>query len=39
MIRHLTDMRFEDVGMAGKEVPIAGCEPIFVSLSDHGYRG
>ena len=29
MIRRLTDMRFEDVGMAGKEVPVAGCESIL----------
>ncbi len=31
MIRHLTDMRFEDVGMAGKEVPVAGCDSILCS--------
>ena len=38
MIRHLTDMRFEDVGMAGKEVPVAGCEPIWFSQVEAGER-
>lgn len=38
MIRHLTDMRFEDVGMAGKEVPVAGCESILCSQVEAGER-
>ena len=38
MIRHLTDMRFEDVGIAGKEVPVAGCESILFSQVEAGER-